>query len=80
MTKTQNDLVLEYLQKFGHITSLQAFEDLGVTRISARIYDLRQDGHIIESQFIDVPRRNGQTARVKRYTLVIPEPQTTLDL
>ena len=33
--RTQADRVLEYIQKFGSITTLQAFRDLGVTRLSA---------------------------------------------
>lgn len=77
--KTQNELVLEYLQAYGSITSLQAFNDLGVTRISARIYDLRNMGHRIESDFVNVPRRNGEQASVKKYRL-ITKKQTELAL
>ena len=77
--KTQNDLVLEYLQKFGSITSLQAFEDLGITRISARIFDLREAGHHIMSENVKVPRRNGETTTVSKYRLVTKK-QTELAL
>lgn len=77
--KTQNELVLEYLKKFGSITSLQAFNDLGVTRISARIYDLRQEGHAIDSEYIKVPRRNDEETSVKQYKLVTKK-QTELAL
>lgn len=77
--KTQNELVLEYLQAYGSITSLQAFNDLGVTRISARIFDLKAEGHHIEDEFISVPRRNGERAQVKKYYLV-KKPQTELAL
>lgn len=68
--KTQNELVLEYLRQFGSITSLEAFNDLGVTRISARIFDLRSDGHTIKSEFVKVPRRNGEETSVAKYTLI----------
>lgn len=77
--KTQNQLVLEYLQNFGSITSLEAYDNLGVTRISARIYDLRNDGHHIEDEYVKVPRRNGETTSVKKYTLV-RKKQTELAL
>ena len=47
--RTQADRVLEYIKKFGSITTLQAFRDLGVTRLSARIFELRDRGIIIDS-------------------------------
>ena len=47
--RTQNKKVLDYLIKNEKgITSTKAFWRLGITRISARIYDLREKGyHII---------------------------------
>lgn len=34
--------VFKYMNDFGSITSLQAFLDLGETRLSARIYELKK--------------------------------------
>lgn len=33
--KTQADRVLDYIKQFGSITTLEAFRDLGVTRLSS---------------------------------------------
>ena len=38
---TQNERVHEYLKKHGSITTKDAYEQLGVTRLSARIFELK---------------------------------------
>lgn len=47
---TQNDTVLLHLQQFGEITALQAISHYQITRLSARIYELREAGYRIESK------------------------------
>ncbi len=44
---TQNKQILEHLKKGNSITPLTALNLFGCFRISARIYNLRQDGHDI---------------------------------
>ena len=42
---TQNERVKRHLETFGSITSLEAFTDYGITRLSARMWDLKhKDG------------------------------------
>ena len=41
---TQSEQILNYMKEHGSITSMEAFSRLGITRLSARIYDLRKDG------------------------------------
>lgn len=45
--ETQNRIILSHLRQYGTITSLQAFQLFSITRLSGRIYDLRQLGHNI---------------------------------
>lgn len=66
---TQDKRVLEYMQKFGGITSLDAFKDLGVTRLSAKIYDLKKQGVEIIDETIEAQNRFGETTRFKKYML-----------
>jgi hypothetical protein len=47
MSETQNQQILEHLKKGLTITPLLALNLFGCFRLSARIYDLRQDGHNI---------------------------------
>ena len=39
--------ILNYIKKHGSITNMDAFRDLGITRLSGRIYDLREAGYNI---------------------------------
>ena len=61
--------VFDYMNRFGSITSLQAFVDLGETRLSGRIFELRKKGVPISTQFIDVSNRFGESRRVKEYRI-----------
>lgn len=66
---TQKDRVLRYMRNHDGITSIQAFSDLGITRISARIADLRADGFIIASVRESGKNRYGQKTNYVRYIL-----------
>ena len=61
--------LLEYLKEHKTITSLQAIRDLGNTRLSATIYQLRNDGYNIESEDIKVANRWGGITTVSKYIL-----------
>ena len=69
MEKTQTQLVLERLKSGRGITSLEAFREFGITRLSAIIFNLRKRGLDIESQTIEVDTRYGGRTRVARYVL-----------
>ena len=62
--------LLEYLKIHKTITSLQAIRDLGNTRISATIFNLRKDGYNITSTDIPVPNRWGTKTMVAQYELI----------
>jgi len=47
--RTQINSILVHLKEHGEITSMQAFKLYGCTRLSARIYDLRKRGYVIDS-------------------------------
>lgn len=50
-TKTQK--VLEHLQKYGTITSLDAIKLYSATRLAAIIFQLRKKGYDIETEIED---------------------------
>ena len=66
---TQNEQVLDYMQKYGSITALDAMRDLGCMRLASRISDLKKDGHRIITFSRTVIRRDGTKARVAEYRL-----------
>ncbi len=47
---TQAEEVRRFMREHGSITSMQAFTELGVTRLAARIHDLKKAGLKINSQ------------------------------
>ena len=66
LDKTQQR-VFDYIIDFGSITSLQACNDLGETRLSARIFELKHKGVNISYDWIEVKNRYGEKRRVKKY-------------
>ena len=62
--------LLEYLKIHKTITSLQAIRDLGNTRLSATIFELRRDGYSITSTDIPVPNRWGGKTMVAEYKII----------
>lgn len=66
---TQNYRVLEYMISNGGITSFEAFKELGITRLSARIKDLRDEGVQIERIWETGKNRDGEDVRYCRYSL-----------
>lgn len=62
-SQSQNARLLAFMQSGGRITSLEALNQFGCLRLSARIKDLRDRGYVICDEFITVP--SGK--RVKQY-------------
>lgn len=66
---TQCDRILDYLKKFGTITSLQAYVDLGITQLAARITNLEERGYTFKRVRVDVTNRFGEKSQVVKYSL-----------
>lgn len=67
---TQNEQVLDYLKKHKGITSIEAINNFGITRLSARIADLRRDGHIIGAESVTYKKTDGKKTTFVRYSLL----------
>lgn len=62
---TQNEKILQYMMEVGGISSIDAFKKFAITRLSARIKDLRDKGYQIDS----VWEKSKKGARYVRYYL-----------
>lgn len=71
MTETQNQQILDHLKLGRPITPLDALDLFGSFRLSARIFDLKQQGWPIVCERIDV----GGGRRVGHYSLVNDKDQ-----
>lgn len=69
-TLTQKEMILRFMRDFGSITQLQAAEEFGCYRLSARIWDLKADGYSIKSEIMTRKNRYGKTVPFAKYTLV----------
>lgn len=67
---SKSSKVLEHLKKFGSITSWEAIENYGATRLSAIIYNLRDEGYEIISERVPFTDRFGDSHSFNRYFLV----------
>lgn len=66
---TQNADVLEYMIQNDGITSREAYKNLGVTRLSARIADLKKAGFDIEVTRISTLNRRKKKVFCNVYRL-----------
>lgn len=59
--------VVNYINDNGSITSLDAFKDLGITRLSAVIFDLKHLGYLFETRTETMHNRYGEKVHFTRY-------------
>lgn len=61
--------VFQYIMDYGSITTLQAFVDLGESRLSAMIFNLKKKGvHICDERKV-VKNRYGESRWIKEYRI-----------
>jgi hypothetical protein len=66
---TQNQRIIDYINRYGSITPLEAMRDLGIYRLASRISDLKSRGYAVTSRFVPVATRDGGKTRIKEYSL-----------
>lgn len=66
---SQCDRLLTYLKSGKCITSLQAFNELGIVRLGSRIHELKKRRDDIKEKWIIVTNRFGEKCRVKGFYL-----------
>lgn len=64
---TTQQRVFDYMIENGSITTLDAWQGCGESRLSARIWELKHKGVNIKSEMIEVSNRYGEKRHVKRY-------------
>lgn len=69
MKGTQNKRLLSHLQEGRTINPLEAWQKLGIYRLSARIFDLRDSGHNIKMERKEVHNQFDEVVNVAEYSL-----------
>lgn len=66
---SQREKVLNHLMN-NSLTSMQAFENYGITRLSAIIFNLRDEGYNINTTMCHSVNRFGNFCIYAKYTLI----------
>lgn len=66
---TQCSLILDYIKEHGSITNGEAFLELGVGRLSARIGELRECGFPIKTVTVKGRNRRNQPIAYAKYVI-----------
>lgn len=70
MKVTQKEKIINYIQKFGSVTSWEAYRDLGITQFAARVKELKEKGYEFETKWEKNENKEGRMVRFKRYYLL----------
>ena len=66
---TQSERIIQYIADFGSISPMEAFRDLGITKLATRISEMRRGGIEFEKCREKSTNRYGETVHYMRYTL-----------
>lgn len=65
----QQQRIIDYMVEFGSISPMEAFADLGITKLATRISELIADGYIIKKERVKAKNRYGDSVNFTRYSL-----------
>lgn len=65
----QRDQIIDYIKRFGAITPMDAFMDLGITKLATRISELKAKGYQFDQHYIHIKNRYGKNVQYMCYRL-----------
>ena len=66
---TQKERIINYIDQFGSISTMEAFADLGITKLATQISSMiREDGMDIEKKYEKTKNRFGEPVYYMRYS------------
>ena len=66
---TQCERIIDYMNRYGSITALEAMDNFGCMRLASRISDLKKDGYRIKVEHETKKNRYGEPTTFCRYSL-----------
>ena len=68
---SQCEMIVDYMKKYGSITQLEAYVEIGCMRLPSRIHDLRKKGYAIKVETVRVKKKKSDGfAPIARYSLL----------
>lgn len=67
---TQREAIINYITEFGSITPMEAFADLGITKLATRISEMRKDGMQFKIETVKSKNRYGKSVCFAKYSFL----------
>lgn len=64
---TQHEAIRQYIEDFGSISPMEAFRDLGITKLATRISEMKRKGEEFKQKEDVILNRYGKQVRFMRY-------------
>lgn len=68
---TQKERIVKYMDDFGSISTMEAFTQLGITRLASRIHELTRNGLPIKRETVTSKNRYGEEVHFTRYSKAV---------
>ena len=65
---TQHEMILDYIDEFGSITPMEAFSELGITKLATRISEMRKLGYEFKIETVKSKNRYGKVVHYAKYS------------
>ncbi|MBR1386274.1 MAG: helix-turn-helix domain-containing protein [Bacilli bacterium] len=66
---TQKDRIIKWLEDYGSITSWDAYRELGITQLGARVFELKELGYKFSKETVCTKNRYGYPTHYDIYRL-----------
>lgn len=66
---TQREAIVNYITEFGSITPMEAFADLGITKLATRISEMKKYGLRFKTETVKSKNRYGKTVSFAKYSM-----------
>lgn len=66
---TQHEEIVRYIQDRGSITPMDAFHDLGITKLATRVSEMRKRGREFDIKIERGKNKHGKTIKYARYSM-----------
>lgn len=64
----QSERIVKYIERYGSITPMEAFADLGITKLATRVSEMRKDGWEFDQELVKTKNRFGENVHYMKYS------------
>ncbi len=66
--ETQADQIRRYVRQNGSITTMEAFFELGITKLATRISEMIRDGYTVKKTRVAYQLPSGKSVHIMKYS------------